>query len=116
MSRISTDKLQPGMVLADDVKDLSGRMLLTCGTAIQEKHLRVLRTWGILGVEVEGEGESEAEIFSLDDLPAEAVAKIEAELEKRFTGVDLSHPVMSCLADLAKADLIGRYQGNGENG
>ena len=111
MPRLSTDKLQAGMVLESDVKDLSGRMLLKAGTEIEEKHLKVLRTWGILGVNIvgEGSGDGAGEPVALQDLPPHVQAEIETEIEQRFTGVDISHPVMAALVELVKSDLARIY-------
>ena len=99
------------MILGSDVKDLSGRMLLKSGTEIEEKHLKVLRTWGVLGVDVVGEGdiEASAQVVELSDLPPEVIATIEAEIEKRFIGVDVSHPVMVALIEVVKSDLVKQH-------
>ena len=93
MPRVSTEKLQAGMLLGSDVKDLSGRMLLKSGTEIQEKHLKVLRTWGVMGVDVEGDIGASDQIVELCDMPPEVIAAIEGEIEERFSGVDVTHPV-----------------------
>ena len=111
MPRISTDRLLPGMVLGSDVKDLSGRMLLKSGTDIEEKHLKVLRTWGVTGVDVvndDGIDVSESGT-ELSDLPPEVVTEIEKEIERRFIGVDISHPVMMALVEVVKHDLVKQY-------
>ena len=108
MPRISTDKLLAGMILKVDVTDPSGRMLLKSGIEIEEKHLKILRTWGVMGVEVESDEDvavSDPEI-QLSDLPSEIIAAIEGEIEERFVGVDTSHPVMVALIDEVKRDLI----------
>ena len=116
MPRVSTDRLQVGMVLGDDVKDLSGRLLLTAGTELQEKQLKVLRTWGVLGVDIVGDSDVEAgeQYASLEDLPAECRLDIEREVERRFIGVDVSHPVMATLVGLVESDLVKQYCEKGE--
>lgn len=99
------------MVLGLDVKDLSGRMLLKSGTEIAERHLKILRTWGVTGVEVESDEDiavSDLDIQS-GDLSPEITTAIEREIEERFVGVDLSHPVMVTLVDAVRCDLIKRY-------
>jgi hypothetical protein len=106
------------MVLSADVRDLSGRMLLKSGTEIEQKHLKVLRTWGILGVEVVGEGSLEAaeQDIAMRDLPPEILADIDAEIERRFIGVDTSHPVMAALVELVKVDLARTSLSAGREG
>lgn len=112
MPRISTSKLQPGMVLGADVKDLSGRLLLSAGTEMQQRQLKVLRTWGVLAVEVVGEGGESAtgDIQTVSaELSPEARVAIEGEIEKRFAGVAQSHPVMAALVTLVRDDLMMNY-------
>ena len=43
MPTLLTDDLAPGMVLAQDVKDRSGRLLVRTGTELTERSLKVLR-------------------------------------------------------------------------
>jgi len=111
MPRISIDNLLAGMMLKADVKDLSGRMLLQSETQIEEKHLKLLRTWGVTAVEVETSDEfvaSDPEI-QLSDLSPELITAIEREIEERFVGVDLSHPFMLVLIDEVRRDLIKQH-------
>lgn len=111
MQRISTETLQPGMVLGTDVKDLSGRMLLTAGTEIDERHLKILRTWGVAGVEVENDDEIDIQQSDIDfdALAPEVIEAIENEVKSRFAGVDTSHPVMTALIDMVKIDLAKQH-------
>lgn len=99
------------MVLGSDVKDLSGRMLLKSGTEIGDKHLKVLRTWGVAGVDVENadDGDVATAELELEELPHEIIMAIEYEVGKRFVGVDISHPVMMALVDTVKRDLAKKY-------
>ena len=109
MQRISTKNLQTGMVLGEDVKDLSGRMLLKAGIEIEEKHLRILRTWGILGVTVRGEdGDIEA-VEQAIELPEAVVEAIQKQLDERFLGIDVSSKVISVLVELARERLVKQY-------
>jgi putative nucleotidyltransferase with HDIG domain len=41
------------MVLAEDVRDMNGRRLLSAGTALTEKGLQVLKTWGVTDVRID---------------------------------------------------------------
>lgn len=100
------------MVLAADVKDLSGRMLLMANTEIVEKHLRVLRTWGIMGVEVLDEVDAELESASDIEpapIPEHVSESIKGELDERFRGVDISHPFMKMLVELTEKNLVKQY-------
>ncbi|MFN2267345.1 MAG: HDOD domain-containing protein, partial [Desulfonatronovibrio sp.] len=47
MGVIHIDNIKPGMVLDDDIRDHHGRFLLGKDLAIESKHLRILKIWGI---------------------------------------------------------------------
>ena len=54
MGMININKLEPGMVLADEVRDLSGKLLLGKGKTIQPDHFRVFKIWGVTEVNICG--------------------------------------------------------------
>ncbi len=47
MNNIFLENIRPGMVLAQDVHDCNGRFLLSKGLNLSEKHLRILKIWGV---------------------------------------------------------------------
>lgn len=51
----SVKNISPGMSLADDVLDASGRLLVAAFTTLDEKKIRTLKSWGISEVSVEKE-------------------------------------------------------------
>lgn len=59
MAIIPLDELQPGMTLADAARDATGRVLLAAGIEVEERHLKIMRTWGVVEVNIQGEGEAE---------------------------------------------------------
>jgi HD-like signal output (HDOD) protein len=54
MGKVNVDDLRSGMVLASDLKDSVGRFLLQHGTVIQDKHIQILKSWGITEADIEG--------------------------------------------------------------
>lgn len=69
MKTITTHDAALGMTLAEDVITSQGRLLLTSGTIIEEKHFRIFKMWGITEIRVEdiseessGEGNPEGRI------------------------------------------------------
>ena len=54
MGIVHVDDLKSGMVLADDVKDSMGRFLLGHGIALNDKHIRTLKSWGVTEAVIEG--------------------------------------------------------------
>ena len=54
MGKVSVAHLKSGMVLAGDLVDVTGRFLLGRGEVIHEKHLRIMKSWGIMEADIEG--------------------------------------------------------------
>ncbi len=91
---VNQDQLRPEMVLAADIVDSGGRLLLPAGTTLSEKHLRFCQMWGVLEAEiVTGDGDPEPE-EPTDPARLEAAR---AAILPRFRHVDPSHPVIDAL-------------------
>lgn len=56
MNAVHIDNVKAGMVLADDVRDITSRLLLSRGIRLQPKHIRVFKIWGITEVFIENGG------------------------------------------------------------
>jgi len=100
VSMVLLDNLAPGMVLAANVRDKSGRMLLGEGVQLEAKHLFIFRTWGII----------EADIVAMDDAYTEVVPEeiTPEEFENArniilplYCHADIEHPAISELLRLA---------------
>lgn len=87
--QLDVDDLAEGMVLAEDINDQQGRLLMPAGTALTARHLRAFQLWGIQVVRIRGEGAGPEQ--DLRDPTPEEVATAEAELRPRFRG-DAAHP------------------------
>jgi hypothetical protein len=44
---LSISQLKPGMILATDVTDTNGRLLLSKGQSIAPKHMNIFKMWGV---------------------------------------------------------------------
>ncbi len=94
------DDLVAGMVIAEEVRDQQGRLLMPAGTALTDRHLRAFSLWGIMTIRVRGEGGADAEEAPLELTP-EQVAEAEAIVRARFPVADLDHPFVAELLRLA---------------
>ncbi|MFW5722340.1 MAG: HDOD domain-containing protein [Desulfohalobiaceae bacterium] len=95
---LPTERLEAGMVLAEDLYGNSGRLLLPGGTVLTSSHLDVLATRGVEGVEVALSSEGE------DESPGPAPELLEASqtyLSRFFACTDLDHPAMAAIFRLA---------------
>lgn len=101
MGTVHTDKIKPGMVLAQEVRDISGRLLLAKGKQIQPEHLRIFKIWGVTDVNIMGVNGSEAKSETNTD--PDEIAKTEEMTKLAFQHVDLEHPVFKELFKLSVA-------------
>ncbi len=82
------------MVLAGDIKDLNDRVLLESGAKITEKHLKILKSWGITEADVQKATKEDIEDTRSKDLNPELLDKAEAEVTRLFSHADRSHPAV----------------------
>lgn len=101
MALLGIDSLTPGMKVAKDVVEASGQVLLRAGTEVAEKHLRVLRSWGIQQVEIEGPKPPDNEDLLLARATPAMVDRAQAFVADRFRHADPTHPAIAELMRLA---------------
>jgi hypothetical protein len=61
---LSISQLKPGMILATDVTDTAGRLLLSKGQPIAPKHLNIFKMWGVPEVQVKNTDGDEPEAYT----------------------------------------------------
>jgi len=90
------------MVLASHTRDSNGRLLLTAGEEITDKHIRILKAWGITGIDIEGyeneerAGEGESSVASAEQI----LPRVREEVDELFRYTDRQHPVIKELVHL----------------
>jgi hypothetical protein len=85
MIRVNIADLKPGMILGHSVRNHQGVMLLSAGTKITKKNIRIFKSWGVVDVSVTGELN---ELKAASEMPvAEANDTVEVELEEKFSDV-----------------------------
>lgn len=98
MAVVAVDKIQPGAVLAAEVHDCNGRLLIPSGKELSERHLDALRMWGVTHCEIEGDGPEEDETAQLDpEVLAEAGEVVDALFLHNADRAD--HPFLVQLRD-----------------
>ncbi|MHB8058890.1 MAG: hypothetical protein ACYDHC_13470 [Desulfuromonadaceae bacterium] len=100
MGKVAIENIETGMVLAGDVHDRTGRMLLGAGAELTQKHLVIFRTWGVLEADIVGQGDDDASQIPADVNPFE-LAAAEQELAHLFQHADRTHPAIIELMRLA---------------
>jgi hypothetical protein len=91
--RLKSEALQPGMVVARDVKNIDGMLLALSGCELSERQINILQAWGVTEVEVAAGEEMAKSHDPLAQLPPEMLAKLTADLRARFWKPDDFGPV-----------------------
>ncbi|MEJ2639131.1 MAG: HDOD domain-containing protein [Desulfosarcinaceae bacterium] len=102
MGLITLEALDEGRVLAADVHDINGRLLLSQGQVLGANHLRVLKIWGITEVEVSGDAEEA--LAAETALDPDQLAAAEAAVAAMFDQLDLTHETMAFIYECAIND------------
>ncbi len=86
MGLVYLENIKPDMILASDILDHNGRFLLGKGLAIQERHLRIFKIWGISQADIQGVDDREGQAFSTrNPMAMEQARKV---VLSRFPGFD----------------------------
>ncbi len=101
MKIIKLEELEPGMVLARDVKGRFGRGLLLSGNMVTEKHIKIFQSWGITEVIVEKKLGTIPDELKKSDEDQESHDRQEAQLLKLFKFNDDKHPAVRELFQVA---------------
>lgn len=88
MPRTKTESLQPGMVVASDVKNIDGMLLIPVGAELSERQIDILQAWGVAEIEVQAGANAEANGDPLAKLPPEVLEKWTAEAKGLFWKLD----------------------------
>ncbi len=98
MGNINVGDVRIDMVLAKDVKNINGQLLMPKGMKITEKHLAVLQAWGITEVEIEGVSQEEIANKAAAEIDPKILAQAEAHIADLFQHTDRNHPAIKELA------------------
>jgi len=110
MGYVAVENLNQGMVLDEDVHDVNTRLLLSKGQKLAQKHIRVLKIWGIVGVHIVGGADNnQTQRPVLDD---EKIEKIKTSINLVFKNIDFTH---GSIKEIYKCALIHRIKGNLSN-
>jgi HD-like signal output (HDOD) protein len=92
MGTIHINKLKPGMVLDEEVRDINGRLLLKKGKNIQSAHIRIFKIWGVTEVNICGNNGNKN--TSDGNVDPEQIEKIKEYTHNLFCHADLEHPAL----------------------
>jgi len=116
MGILNFEDLQPGMILAGDIKDRSGRILLGKEHTLTEKDLRILKMWGVTEAQIDGVDREEVISRVASQCDPAILEKIEKCLRERFCHTDQSHPFVKELFRLMRLRAVRQDPKEGHHG
>ena len=93
--------IKEGMVLAADITNRHGNVLLKQGRTLSAKDILILKTWGVTEIDVAGVDRDKVEQKEMESLTPEVLEKIERELAGLFPEV-AGNPIMQELYRIAR--------------
>ena len=91
MGVLSVNDLKDGMVLASEARNKHGNILLKKGDTLEEKHITLLKSWGITEADIEGVDRDQIEKREMEGLSPELIASVERELKDLFSEFGDNH-------------------------
>lgn len=115
MAVLPLTQLAPGMVLAKDVLDMSGRLLLGRAVSITDKHLKIFKTWGVTEVAVLDLGEAVCPSSSLTISPAFPDTRLHQQAREQALQLfqNHSHPLNQLMLTYATRAIYRRLEHGG---
>lgn len=96
MALVYIDDLTAGMILTEDLVTPTGRFVLAAGSSLQDDHLKILKSWGIVEAAI-AESSLGDEYSQNLELDSEFVEQAEKYLQQRFILNELSQEPISSL-------------------
>jgi len=106
MGVINIADVRPDMVLAADVKDRHGHVLLKEGETITDKHVKIFKMWGITDLDVRGVDQAVIEARAAEEVDPEVLEAAERVARDKFRHADGEDPVVRELIRLFKHHYI----------
>jgi hypothetical protein len=103
-------QLKPDMILADDVFNFQGMLLMKANSILTEKNIKMLKSWGVTSVKIDGQERQNRQ--EKKESPVELKFIIEEEMKEKFSK-SLDNPVMEEILAAATEIKIQKRMQNG---
>jgi hypothetical protein len=98
MPKIKLDAVTEGMTVAADVKNMDDMLLAPAGCILTARHIKILRTWGISEIQIDGEEQGSTTLMTI---APDVLHRLEDELMKIFWDFDPALPAQQEIFKLA---------------
>ena len=112
MANVNIAQIEPGMVLAVDLKDRNGRFLLAKGVELSTKHLKIMKTWGVVEADIEGVTEQEVGKKQAAEISPKILDAAEEIEKQRFIHSDLKHEAVQAIFQICVLQRAKRISNN----
>jgi len=112
--RVNLEDLVPGMVLAEDAVHMNGRVLLSAGSCLTERHLKIFMTWGLTEAYINGNGDEPVGSKSLESIDPEIVKRANEAVEQYFAQLDRESEAIAELFKICvreRAEMMAKAHG-----
>ena len=121
MGRININDLRTEMILSGELLAPNGRFLLPGGTVLEEKHIKIMKTWGVIEAEIKGLEQEDARAGTASEIDPEALRETEEYLRPLFILNDLENEVVReiyrlCVLRTARKPAARRFTSRAEMG
>lgn len=100
MAKVKLRDIQEGMILADDVIDQNGMLILSSGQNITDKHLRTFKAWGVTEVNIEDDRQGETEVCLTEKNAENVSVEVKKQVDELFRYTEKQHPAMAELMEI----------------
>ncbi len=101
MGLIAVENVEPGMKLTGDLHSPNGRFLLPAGTVLQDKHVRILKIWGVTEADIEGLSQEDVREQERARLDPAVLRQSSTYISSLFDRAGTQPPVLHELYELA---------------
>jgi HD-like signal output (HDOD) protein len=107
MGLLGIKDLRENMVLAEDLREQRGRLLMSKGTVLSEKYLNICKMWGIVEAYVEGVTTKDIYARTPEDIDPVMIEAASERVKERFCLTDMDHPAVQELVRLSILRIAG---------
>ena len=110
MGMLNLDDIEPGMTLGRDIVNRNGLVLLKAEEQITERHLRILKMWGVTEADIKGVGKEDIEQKTAAEIDPRILEEAAARVNDLFRHADRGQPFINELARLVTLRLARRLK------
>jgi hypothetical protein len=115
MGTINIADARPDMVLAADVTDRHGHVLLKAGDTVTEKAVKIFKMWGITDLDVQGVDREVIEARAAEEFDPALLRAAERVVQERFRHADTDDPDVKELMRLFKHHYLMEHKAESDH-